>query len=77
MFTMSLISNNNDAIKYTIFNGDTGNRVNEITVNKRNFSYSLKNGQEFNNHFETAAYRAIVEAIKSNVYPQEYSNGWG
>ena len=77
MFTIKLIEKNNDYLIYDIWDGDQNEYVNQIKVNKHDFSYNLKNGKEFTNQYETGSYRAIKEAIQSNSAPQQFSNGWG
>ncbi len=77
LFTIKLISNNKDALVYDIGDEDRNEYVNQIEVSKKDLSYRLKNNQKLSNSYEAGAYRAIMEAIRSNVAPEKYSDGWG
>ncbi len=76
MFTIKLINNNSNTVSYSIWDTHSAHKINEITVNKRNNTYSLKYGNVISNDYESAAYRTILEGIKLNAFPKVYSNGW-
>lgn len=60
-FTMKLIANENDTVTYSIWNSDINEKVNEITVNKHDKTYSLQKGAKISNHDEDATYTTDYE----------------
>lgn len=77
MLTIRLITNTSNTVSYSIWDAISKEKINTITVNKHSKSYSLEHGEHISTHYESAAYRAILEGIELNIFPTEYSNGWG
>lgn len=76
MVTIILLSNNDQQVIYKFVDGNNNYRG-QITVNKSDLSYKLKDKEAFTNSYETQAYRLIKECIKLNKYPNTASKGWG
>lgn len=77
MVEMVLISNNDQSVTYDIYNYDLDEYVNTMTYNKLDDTYTLANGKEMSNHFESETYRMIKECLTDNYYPERYQTGWG
>lgn len=76
MVTIVLLSNSDQQVIYKFVDGNNNYRG-QITVNKSDLSYKLKDKEAFTNSYETQAYRLIMECIKLNKYPNTASKGWG
>lgn len=77
MYTIKLVNKDDKTLVYDIWDADRNEYVNQISVNRGDKSYKLKNGTKLSNSYEAGAYRSIIEAIDLNAAPKEYSNGWG
>ncbi|OYR88755.1 hypothetical protein CBF56_07575 [Lactobacillus taiwanensis] len=75
MVTIILVSNSNKEVIYKFLDGNN-NYKGQITVNKTNLSYKLKNKEKFTNSYETQAYRLVKQCIQLNKYPPIASKGW-
>lgn len=76
MFTIKLLENTNSKVIYEIWNSDTDEKINEITVNKKTYDYQLEHGKEVSNSYEAGSYRAILKFLQKREYPRNFSNGW-
>lgn len=76
MVTIILISNSHKEVIYKIIDGNDKYKG-QITVNKSDLSYKLKDKDKFTNSYETQAYRLVKQCIQSNSYPKTASKGWG
>ncbi len=76
MVTITLVSNSNKEVIYKFLDGND-NYKGQITVNKADLSYKLKNKEKFTNSYETQAYRLVKQCIQLNKYPLTASKGWG
>ena len=76
MVTIILIFNSNKEVTYKLLDGNN-NYKGQITVNKADLSYKLKDKDKFTNSYETQAYRLIKRCIQLNKYPETASKGWG
>lgn len=75
MVTIILVSNSNKEVIYKFLDGNN-NYKGQITVNKTNLSYKLKNKEKFTNSYETQAYRLVKQCIQLNKYLPIASKGW-
>ncbi|OYS22986.1 hypothetical protein CBF66_07910 [Lactobacillus taiwanensis] len=75
MVTIILVSNSNKEVIYKFLDGNN-NYKGQITVNKADLSYKLKNKKKFANSYETQAYRLVKQCIQLNKYPPIASKGW-
>lgn len=76
MVTIILVSNSNKEVIYKFLNGND-NYKGQITINKADLSYKLKDKEKFTNSYETQAYRLVQRCIELNKYPPIASKGWG
>ena len=76
MVTIILLSNSDEEVSYKFVDGNS-NYKGELTVNKTDLSYKLKDKDKFTNSYETQAYRLIKRCIQLNKYPETASKGWG
>lgn len=74
MVTIILISNSNKEVIYKFLDGN--NYKGQITVNKADLCYKLKNKEKFTNSYETQAYRLVKQFIQLNKYLPIASKGW-
>ena len=77
MFEMILLDNNDKVVTYEVRNHDRNTKIDSITVNKRDKSYTLESGKKIDNQFVSSTYRVILECLKDGKYPKSYINGWG
>ncbi|WP_289758560.1 hypothetical protein [Lactobacillus taiwanensis] len=75
MVTIILVSNSNKEVIYKFLDGNNKYKG-QITVNKADLSYKLKNKKKFTNSYETQAYRLVKQCIQLNKYPPIASKGW-
>lgn len=68
--------NSNKAVIYKFLDGND-NYKGQITVNKADLSYKLKDKEKFTNSYEIQAYRLVKRCIELNKYPPIASKGWG
>lgn len=61
---MVLVSNSDKEVIYKIIDGNEKYKG-QITANRVNLSYNLKDKGYFTNHYETQAYRLIKRCLKT------------